>query len=83
MNGLYALPFKGNRLVTGWQLSGILSAYDGVPLNANVGFDRADFSSGNSPRPNYVAGCNPYAGAHTVNEWFNPQCFTLEPVGTL
>ena len=82
INGLWTLPFKGNRLVTGWQLSGILSSYDGVPLNANVGFDRAGFSSGNSPRPNYVSGCDIYAGAHTVNEWFNPQCFTLEPVGT-
>jgi len=41
INGLWALPFKGNRLVSGWQLSGILSAYDGIPFNANAGFDRA------------------------------------------
>jgi len=52
-------------------------------LNVNTGFDRANFSSGETPRPNYVAGCDPYAGAHKVGEWYNPQCYTLEPVGTL
>jgi hypothetical protein len=82
LNGLWALPFHGNRLINGWQLSGILSKYGGVPLNANTGFDRADFTSGNTPRPNYVQGCNPSAGAQTVTEWFNPACFTLEAPGT-
>lgn len=28
-----------------------------------------------------VAGCDPNVG--TVNEWFNPACFTVQPVGTL
>lgn len=81
INGVWALPFHANRLVSGWQLSGILSSYSGVPINVNTGFDRADFGSGNTPRPNYVAGCNPYSGAQTVFEWFNPACYTIEPVG--
>ena len=83
VNGLYALPFHGNRFVEGWQISGILSAFNGIPLNVNTGFDRAGFTSGETPRPNYVGGCNPYTGAQTVSEWFNPQCYALEPVGTL
>ncbi len=83
VNGLYALPFHGNRFVEGWQISGILSAFNGIPLNVNTGFDRAGFTSGETPRPNYVGGCNPYTGAQTVAEWFNPQCYALEPVGTL
>ena len=83
VNGLWALPFHGNRLVSGWQVSGILSAYNGVPINVDAGFDRADFSSGERARPNYVAGCDPYAGAQRVGEWYNPHCYTLEPVGTL
>jgi hypothetical protein len=82
VNGLVALPFHGNRMVEGWQISGILSRYGGIPFNVNTGFDRAGFTSGNTPRPNYVAGCNPYAGAQTILEWFNPACFTLQPVGT-
>lgn len=82
LNGLWALLFHGNRFTEGWQLSGILSKYGGVPINLNAAYDVADFTSGNQPRPNYVAGCNPYAGAQTVSEWFNPACYTLQPVGT-
>ena len=81
INAVWVLPFHKNRLVSGWQLSGILSNYSGVPINVNTGFDRADFGSGNTPRPNYVAGCNPYAGAQTVFEWFNPACYTIEAPG--
>ena len=82
VNGLAALPFHGNRIVEGWQISGILSTYNGIPLNVYTGFDRAGFTSGNNPRPNYIAGCDPYAGARTITEWFNPKCYSLEPVGT-
>ncbi len=81
VNGQYTLPFKQNRLVSGWRISGVVSAYGGVPLNADTGFDRAGFQAGNTPRPNYVYGCNPMAGFGTYNEWFNPACYTLEPVG--
>lgn len=33
VNAIYALPFKGNRLVAGWQLSGISQWQTGNPLN--------------------------------------------------
>jgi hypothetical protein len=88
VNGLAALPFHGNRLVEGWQISGILSAYSGVPFNLYDGyFDRAAFGNTNGPvnnfaRPNYISGCNPVAGAQTIAEWFNPNCYALEPAGT-
>jgi hypothetical protein len=84
INGLYALPFHGNRAVEGWQISGILSWNTGLAFNADTGFDQAGFQLQSGPeRPTYVLGCNPYAGAHTVSEWFNPNCYTLQPVGTL
>ena len=83
VNGLAALPFHGNRLVEGWQISGIVSAYGGVPFNVYAGFDRAGFGSTNNySRPNYISGCDPYEGAKTVAKWFNPACYTLQPVGT-
>jgi hypothetical protein len=82
VNGVVALPFHGNRFVEGWQISGILSTFNGIPINVNTGFDRAGFSSGNTPRPNYTAGCDIYQGAQTYSHWFNASCFTLEPVGT-
>ncbi|QEE30328.1 TonB-dependent receptor [Terriglobus albidus] len=33
MNAIYTLPFKGNRLIEGWQLSGISQWQTGNPLN--------------------------------------------------
>jgi hypothetical protein len=82
LNGLWVLPFHGNKFIQGWQLSGVMNKYNGVPINVNSGFDVAGFTSGNVPRPNYVAGCDPYAGAHTVSHWFNTSCYTLETPGT-
>lgn len=79
VNGLWTLPFHGNRLVEGWQLSGIESAYGGVPINITTGASRAYIQS--PDRPNYVQGCN--VQEDNVNQWFNPNCFTLQPAGTL
>ncbi len=79
VNGLWALPFHGNRLVEGWQFSGIESAYSGVPVNITTGVSRA--FQGSPDRPNYVLGCNIQQG--NVNQWFNPACFALQPSGTL
>ncbi len=79
VNGLWALPFHGNRLVEGWQISGIESAYGGVPVNITTGVSRAFQLS--ADRPNYVAGCR--IERENVNQWFNPACFTLQPAGTL
>lgn len=91
LNATYTLPFKGNRLVEGWQLSGIASIYDGLPLGnlftsvpiATVGL--------NNDRPNFVpqaAGCdgnpynsNPKQGGGVF--WLNTNCFQLPRVGEL
>jgi hypothetical protein len=35
-NGIYDLPFKGNRLVNGWQISTIIQAQSGNPLTVFV-----------------------------------------------
>jgi hypothetical protein len=83
LNGLVALPFHGNRLVEGWQISGIVSASSGLVYNITDGYDEAYGGSqpnNLAPRPNYVAGCKVNVG--TVNEWYNPACFTLEAPGT-
>jgi hypothetical protein len=79
LNGLYLLPFRGNRVVEGWQLSGILTANGGYPLTVDTGFARA-FVGGNG-RPDYVAGCQ--VGVGLVNKWFDPNCFTLQAANTI
>jgi hypothetical protein len=100
VNALVTLPFHGNRLVTGWQLSGIMSASTGLPFNVSDGVDQGNQleSAGNSftARPNYspnnpavtIGGisypaCNndPILGGAT--RYFNPNCFSPEPFGTL
>jgi hypothetical protein len=36
INAIYNLPFKGNRLINGWQVSTIIQAQSGNPLNAFI-----------------------------------------------
>ena len=92
-NVIYQLPFHGNRLVEGWQLSGIFTAQSGTPFSISDGFDQAGLDNNvASTRPSVVPGCNPYVEKRALGptgvvepEWLNPvnTCFTLEPVGTL
>jgi hypothetical protein len=37
INAIYELPFKGNQLVEGWQISGIAQAQSGNPINILAG----------------------------------------------
>ncbi len=80
-NGLVALPLHGNRLIEGWQISGIETLSAGLPFNISTGFDDVGYQGSGTPRPNYVGGCNIQVGA--VNEWFNPACFSVQTPGTL
>ncbi len=97
VNGLFELPFHGNRLVEGWQLTGILAASTGLPFNVSDGVDQSNQLSG-VPRPNYnptapaqtntttgisypACNNNPILGGATM--YFNPGCFSPEAFGTL
>jgi len=83
MNGLYTLPFHGNRLKDGWQITAIETYRTGLPYTITTGFDRSLVSNTfDQTRPNYVAGCDITAGQSAAH-WFNPACFTLQDAGTL
>jgi hypothetical protein len=92
-NVIYQLPFHGNRLVEGWQMSGIFTAQSGLPFSISDGFDQAGlFNNAQSTRPNAIPGCNPYvrntrkpSPTTGIVEpvWLNSSCFALQPVGTL
>ncbi len=89
-NVIYQLPFHGNRLVEGWQVSGIVTLQSGSPFSVMDGFDQAGLDNNVADtRPNVTPGCNPYvrkrAALGTVVEplWINSSCFTLQPAGTL
>jgi outer membrane receptor protein involved in Fe transport len=83
VNAVYRLPFRGNRLVEGWQISGIESWHTGVPFTPVVGFDRALLANNfTGSLPNVVSGCDPYANQSRIR-WFNAACYTLPAVGTI
>jgi hypothetical protein len=81
VNGLVALPFHGNRLVEGWQISEIVRATSGTPFTVTDGVDASGVGAGT--RPNVNVGCtnNPVVG--NPNHWFNTSCFSLAPLTTL
>jgi hypothetical protein len=93
-NAVWALPFKGNALVEGWQISGIFYASTGGPftvggitaLSNNIG------ATGN--RMNYVPdapGCNSEPTYKDFKSrlrngfpiYVNPACFQIPTVGEL
>jgi hypothetical protein len=83
INGVYSLPFKGNRAVSGWQVSPIFSASTGLPVNIQDNVDQANLQGIEGPRPSYAPGGNCKVVLGTVANWWNPDCFILPPYGTL
>ena len=100
VNGLYALPFRGNRLVSGWQVAPIFSADTGLPFNlinslnplqANLGSggiegDRPNYASASGCSPNHIVDQIHFRTASNPSpyvQWFDPTCYTLQPLGTL
>ncbi|HYL98438.1 MAG TPA: TonB-dependent receptor, partial [Blastocatellia bacterium] len=61
INAVYAFPFKGSRLLTGWQLSGIAGVTSGLPVNIQTGVFRTNLIGVQGDRPNHsnAPGCSP------------------------
>lgn len=90
INGLYALPFTGSRLVEGWRLGAIFGAHSGQPINITNGGSADPGSLQTATRPNYsfAPGCSPNhiidkAVAPGVLQWFDPNCYEPQAVGFL
>jgi outer membrane receptor protein involved in Fe transport len=71
VSGIYELPFTGNRLVEGWQLSAIVQSQTGNPVNIITGINTFN-GVANTLRPD-VTGPITYPG--TVEQWFDPSVF--------
>ncbi len=91
-NILYSLPFKGNRLVEGWQISSIVGIHTGLPLNVyNAGIlfsDPAALQAQWGSRANYTfaSGCAPNhlikkRISPTTVQWFDPSCYEAQAPG--
>ncbi len=87
-NWVYQLPFgrgqrylasgPAERILGGWEMSGIWAMRTGRALNISMSRSSSDLPDGNSrsPRPNYVSGVSIYpAGGSTFEQWFNPAAF--------
>ena len=93
MNAVWALPFLyeqhgvAGHILGGWELSALLFANSGLPLNAtSSGLDPAGVgflgSSAAGGRPDQVANPNadnPAYKIHTRQHWFNVGAFTAVP----
>jgi hypothetical protein len=90
-NVVYLLPFRGNRLVEGWQVSGIFTAQSGSHFTVTDGFDQTGLNdNAQTPRPDAVPDCDLYVNKKEVSPsgiieplWFNTSCYTLQTAGTL
>ncbi len=81
-SGVVALPFHGNPFVEGWQLSGILSANSGYPINITTGYDISGEASGD--RPDLVSGSpRPATVGSPAQWWAFPTNLAMPLVGEL
>ncbi len=94
-NWVYQLPFgqghqflNGPSLVSnvlgGWQLSGLITASTGRPIDITVKRKAGDMLDGNtkSQRPDLVPGVPLYPANQTIDNWFNPAAFAVPAKGT-
>lgn len=94
-NGGYALPigqgrtfFAGvggvaGKLISGWQLTGIVTWQTGLPFSPLDGFNRSqDGNTGTPDRASYNPAFTGNLYPKTVGEWFDPNAFILSPAGT-
>ncbi|HEX4002360.1 MAG TPA: carboxypeptidase regulatory-like domain-containing protein [Candidatus Acidoferrales bacterium] len=84
-NALYRLPFTGNRLVSGWEVTSIVTAASGLPVTIQEAADVADLGAIQGDRPNYSGAC-PGGKDQILGKWynwFNANCYAVQPFGTL
>jgi hypothetical protein len=90
LNYIYEIPFLRNRndfvgtAFGGWQASGIVTVYTGVPFSVTTSnFDPAGvglINANPAARPNLL--CDPNDNAPHQLQWVTNQCFQLNPPAT-
>jgi hypothetical protein len=87
-NVVFQLPFTGNRLKEGWQLTAIASLHSGTPYSVYDAIDRANVgeagAAANAERPDLVgSNSNPNGIRRTSSGvfGFDPSAFSLQPAG--
>ena len=70
INWLYELPFKGNRLVEGWQLSSITQLQSGNPINIVTSFNNISGATTAPLRPDLIGPIS-IIGKDSPDLWFS------------
>ena len=87
-NATWELPvFRGNPVLSGWQLNGIVSFHTGYPFSPSIqtnNWSRSGNISANAEdRPNVKPGTDPKKiVTGNPNQWFDPSAFELPLQGT-
>jgi hypothetical protein len=95
LSARYELPFGrgkqwlgsitgiGDKLVTGWQLSGIVTLLSGFPFTPQIGSNRSgDGDTRNPDRPSLNPAFKGTIIEGNPNQWFDPNAFILPAAGT-
>jgi hypothetical protein len=95
LSALYELPFGrgkqwlgsitgiADKLVTGWQLNGIVTLLSGFPFTPQIGSNRSgDGDTRNPDRPSLNPALKGPIIEGNPNQWFNPNAFILPAAGT-
>ncbi len=95
LSGRYELPFgRGkqwlgsvtgvkDKLVSGWQLNGIVTLLSGFPFTPQIGSNRSgDGDTRNPDRPSVNTAFSGPIIEGNPNQWFNPNAFVLPAAGT-
>ncbi len=95
LSGRYELPFgRGkpwlasvtgveDKLVSGWQLNGIVTLLSGFPVTPQIGSNRSgDGDTRNPDRPSLNPAFSGPVIEGNPNQWFNPNAFVLPAAGT-
>ena len=73
----------GDKLVSGWQVNGILTLLSGFPFTPLVGTNQSGNGNQFSPdRPNYNRNFKGELYPRSVDQWFDPAAFSLPLLGT-
>ena len=72
VNWIYDLPFHGNQLVEGWQISGITTAQSGNPIQILASAAFVNFTGNSTLRPDVVG---PIQILRTPQQWFSASSF--------
>jgi hypothetical protein len=80
ISAVYALPFKGNQLVTGWNFNTIVTLQGGFPFTPQLSYNPSNNGDSRNPVRPYV---NPSFSGPVIlgnpNQWFNPAAFIAPP----